>query len=74
MGFRTIEGVAKRISYSVVLFVSTMMCGVFLSEPMWVWINGDEEEDTVRFRQRLTFTVFWFVVLGLIQLKNSVRS
>ena len=61
------------ISFPVIGVIAVAMGGVIWSDPVWVWINGDEEEDTVRFRQRLVFAIFWLVTLGLIQLKNSIR-
>lgn len=71
---RSLRAVANRVSLPLIFVVIVGMVAFLLSEPVWMWINGDEEEDTVRFRQRLTFVLFWFVVLGMFQLKNSVQS
>ena len=60
---------------SFLVFVGTiaaLMIGMLWNESVWVWINGDEEEDTVRFRQRLCFVIFWLACVGLFQIRQSV--
>ena len=59
------------VSYPMICFVMILMSSIVLAEPVWVWINDDQEEDTVRFRQRLVFVGFWFVSIGLIHIRNS---
>ena len=54
--------------------VVAVMSSIILSPSVWSWINDDEEHDLVRFRQRLTFVVFWSILLGLFQLRNSKQS
>jgi hypothetical protein len=72
---RLCDLVGPAVNYSFICFVMVIMTATIVSEPVWVWINNDEEEDTVRFRQRLSFTLFWFISIGLIHVRNSfVRS
>ena len=66
-----IDLIGRRVTYPVIGFVTIIMAAIVWSDPVWVWINNDEEEDTVRFRQRLSFCVFWFIVVGLIHVRNS---
>lgn len=56
-------------SFRGIVFTVVLMVAVIGSSPVWSWINDDEEEDTVRFRQRLVFVVFWFVAVGLLHFK-----
>ena len=55
-------------SITALLFVSLAL---IWNEPVWTWVNGDEEEDTVRFRQRLVFVVCLMLFVGLFQVKNT---
>jgi len=48
------------------------MCAIIASGPVWTWINYDEEEDTVRLRQRIAFSGFWFITIGALHLRNSI--
>ena len=59
------------LSYGMIVFVMVVELGILFSVPVWAWINYDEEEDTVRFRQRLTFTIICVSLFGLVQLKKS---
>jgi hypothetical protein len=65
------ELIGASVNYSLIGIVMVIMIAAVVSDPVWVWINNDEEEDTVRFRQRLCFTVFWFISIGLIHIRNS---
>ena len=58
------------ISYGLIFGVGAILIAVYNSDIVWTWVNGDEEEDTVRFRQRLVFVAFNCVVLGLVQTKR----
>lgn len=58
------------VPYSLVFAVATALLGVYNSDVVWRWVNIDEEEDTVRFRQRLAFVLFCSIVLGLVQIKR----
>lgn len=61
-----------RITYRLISVVFAFQLAVMLSPPFWEWMNDDEEEDTVRFRQRLTFVMITGTLFGLIQLKNTI--
>jgi hypothetical protein len=82
MSNETLTRLTKAITYSRVFLssiytifaVSTLSLAVIQSETVWTWIHGDEEEDTVRFRQRLTFVLFFSLVFGLLQLRYSNHS
>lgn len=58
-------------SFLFIASASVIMIAVIKSDVVWTWIHGDEEEDTVRFRQRLAFVVFFSVTAGLVHLRNS---
>ena len=58
-------------SFLFIAAASVIMIAVIKSDVVWTWIHGDEEEDTVRFRQRLAFVLFFSVTAGLVHLRNS---
>ena len=68
---RSLSRIGYRVTYPLIGVVIVLMTALILSDPVWVWINNDEEEDTVRFRQRLSYTVFWIVVVGLVHVRNT---
>jgi hypothetical protein len=69
-GALSITAIGSRISFSLVFTVAILMISAVYHDWVWEWMNGDEEEDTVRFRQRLVFVLFWSVVMGLVQLRS----
>ena len=68
---KTLDNLGKNVTYPVIGVIAIMMVSIIMSNPVWVWINNDEEEDTVRFRQRLSFTVFWSIMIGLVHVRNT---
>jgi len=61
-----------QITYVRLSVIVALQLAIMLSGPYWEWMNDDEEEDTVRFRQRLTFVVIVGTFFGLIHVKNSL--
>ncbi len=62
------------ISIKSIFAVFTVMIAIIYSAPVWAWINDDEEEDTVRFRQRLTFVIVASTLTALLHIRNSSVS
>lgn len=62
------------VPYALIYAVATALLGVYNSDVVWRWVNIDEEEDTVRFRQRVAFVSFWSILLGLIQIKRVLDT
>lgn len=54
--------------------VPILMSTLIFTNPVWFWINNDEEEDTVRFRQRLMWAVFWFVSFGVFRVSHYMLN
>ncbi len=59
-----------KITFTHIFGTVVVMVGIIGSSVVWSWVHDDEEEDHVRFRQRLVFAIFWLVVIGLSHIKN----
>lgn len=68
---QVLKDYGSRIAYTHIIGVTFIMAAVVGSSSIWSWIHDDEEEDLVRFRQRLVFAIFWSIVLGLLHIRNS---
>lgn len=64
----------NRVPYFLIFSVPAALLAIYNSDVVWTWVNIDEEEDTVRFRQRLAFAIFWLLSLGMVQVKRIVET